>query len=120
MSRQESSKSRKTRIRLIDLKPVAKEGTLPKKSASMEPIVTLIPIPAFTSYFKPVCSDVRDFLGNRDAEALMLTTNAAFGSISAPTVITRENIGMIEYLPRQEDSKLKQRVHFVDSALSHN
>ncbi len=72
----------------------------------MEPIVTLIPVPAFTSYFKPVCSDVLDLLGDRDAEALMLTTNAAFRPISAPTVITRENIGkMIENLPRQDDSK---------------
>ncbi len=40
------------------------------------------------------------------SNALMLTTNAAFGPISAPTVITRENVGkMIEYLPWQDDSK---------------
>ena len=53
-----------------------------------------------------MCSDVLDFLGDHDAEAFMLTANAAFWPISAPTVITRENIGkMIEYLPRQDDSK---------------
>jgi hypothetical protein len=104
MSRQESGKSRKITIRLI--KSVAKEGTLPKKTASMEPIVTSFPIPAFTSYFKAVCLDVLDLLGDSNAEAFMLATNAAFGPISAPTVITRENIGnMTEYLPRQDDSK---------------
>jgi hypothetical protein len=77
----------------------------PKKTASMEPTVALLPIPAITSFFKPVCSDVLDLPDDRDAEALMLNI-ATFEPISTPKVVTRENIGkMIEYLIRQDDSK---------------
>ena len=62
---------------------------LPKKTACMQPAAALIPIPAITSFFKPVCSEVLDLPDERDAEALMLS-NVAFEPISAPTVVTRE------------------------------
>jgi hypothetical protein len=71
----------------------------------MDPTVAFIPIPAITSFFKPVRSDDLDLPDDRDDEALMLN-NTAFEPISTPTVVTRENIGkMIEYLIRQDDSK---------------
>ncbi len=71
----------------------------------MEPTVAFILIPAITSFFKPVHSDVLDLPDDRDDEALMLN-KAAFEPISTPTVVTRENIKkMIEYLIRQDDSK---------------
>ncbi len=66
-------------------------------------------------------SDVLDRPEDRNAEALMLTVNKeacepitapTIGMITAPTIVTRKNIGkMIEYW--QDD---RQRVHLVVSA----